>query len=72
MASKAFSLQRICIFAGKEIDPHSDEQVAEVLKNKFNIFLPQRRTMNESLEAVTSDHEIVGLIMKYRASDDKC
>lgn len=67
MASKAFILQRICIFAGKELDPDSDEQVNEVLRSKFNILLPQRRSMIEAMEAVASDHEIIGLIIQYRS-----
>ena len=67
MASKAFILQRICIFAGKEFDPNSDEQVNEVLRSKFNILLPQRRSMIEAMEAVASDHEIIGLIIQYRS-----
>lgn len=66
MANKAFILQRICIYAGKEFDPNSDKQVEEILRNKFNILLPQRRSMNESLVAATSDHEIIGLIINYR------
>ncbi len=71
MVSKAFVLQRICIYAGKEIDPNSDEQVKGILKSKFNIFLPQRPTMDESLAAATSDHEIIGLILKYRSMSKK-
>ncbi len=67
MANKAFILQRICIFAGTDVDPGSDEQVKKLLQNKFNILLPQRRSMEESLEAVASDHEIIDLIMKYRS-----
>ncbi len=67
MANKAFILQRICIFAGQEFDPGSDEKVKEILRDKFNISLPQRRSLNESLQAVASDHEIVGLISQYRA-----
>ncbi|PCJ44318.1 MAG: hypothetical protein COA99_07010 [Moraxellaceae bacterium] len=66
MANKDFILQRIRIFAGSEIDPSVDEQVDEVLKDKFEIMLPQRRSMNESLASSTSDHEIVALILKYR------
>ena len=66
MANKDFILQRIRIFSGLEIDPNIDEQVDEVLKDKFEIMLPQRRTMNESLAASTSDHEILELILKYR------
>ena len=67
MASKAFVLQRICTYAGKEFDPNSDEHVKEVLRNKFNILLPQRRSIDESLAAVASDHEIIDLIIEYRS-----
>ena len=67
MASKAFTLQRICIYAGVEFDPNSDDQVKEVLQNRFNILLPQRQTMIEALEAVVSDHEIIDLILTYRS-----
>lgn len=67
MTSKEFVLQRICIFAGKDIDPDSDKQVEEILRNKFNIHLPQRSSMNESLAAVNSDHEVLTLIKQYRA-----
>ena len=66
MASKDFILQRIHIFAGKEIDPNVDKQVDDMLKEKFEIMLPQRRSMNESLSSTTSDHEIIGLILQYR------
>ena len=67
MATKEFMLQRISVYAGKDIDPHSDKQVEEVLRSKFNINLPQRRSLNESLSAVNIDHEIIDLIIKYRA-----
>jgi DNA polymerase I-like protein with 3'-5' exonuclease and polymerase domains len=66
MVSKEFMLQRISVYAGKDIDPLSDKQVEEVLRSKFNINLPQRRSMNESLAATISDHEIIDLIIKYR------
>ena len=59
--------KRICIYAGRDIDPNSDEQVEDVLRSKFNIYLPQRKSMNESLASAKSDHEIIGLILKYRA-----
>lgn len=68
MASKAFILQRICAYAGKEIDPNIDEQVKDILIHKFNVLLPQRRSMNESLMAAKSDHEIISLILEYRAT----
>jgi DNA polymerase I-like protein with 3'-5' exonuclease and polymerase domains len=67
MSNKDFILQRICIYAGKEFDPSIDQQVSEVLRNKFNIHLPQRATMEASLESAISDHEIISLILKYRA-----
>ena len=66
MTDKAFILQRICIYAGKQIDPNSDLQVKDVFNNVLGIKLPQRRTLNESLAAVNNDHEIIGLIKKYR------
>ena len=67
MDSKEFIHKRICIYAGKDIDPNSDEQVGDFLRSKFNIHLPQRRSMNESLTSAISDHEIISLILKYRA-----
>lgn len=66
MSNKEFILQRICVYAGKEIDPNSDKQVAEILDRKFNIRLPQRSTMNDSLASAKSDHEILGLLIQYR------
>jgi len=66
MANKDFIYQRIRIYAGKEFDPTVDEQVEEVLRSKFNIHLPQRTSINESLASATSDHEIIGLILQYR------
>ena len=66
MASKEFILQRICVYAGKDIDPYSDKQVEEVLRSKLNINLPQRPSMNESLASTISNHEIIDLIIKYR------
>lgn len=69
MASKDFILQRICIYAGREFDPLSDKQVAEVLRTKFNIRLPQRASLNESLASAISDHEIIRLISQYRTMD---
>lgn len=68
-ATKDFIHKRICIFAGKPIDPHSDEEVETILRSKFNIQLPQRKTLDESLSATNSDHEIIGLILKYRSLD---
>jgi len=66
MASKEFILQRICIFAGRPIDPHSDFQVRELLDKKFNIKLPQRTTFDDSLTSATSEHEVLNLIIRYR------
>ncbi|MFY0676109.1 MAG: hypothetical protein JXR18_02375 [Neptuniibacter sp.] len=69
MANKDFIYQRLCIYAGKEFDPKNDQQVLEVLRYQFNIQLPQRASINESLAAAISDHEIISLILKYRNSD---
>jgi DNA polymerase I-like protein with 3'-5' exonuclease and polymerase domains len=66
MSDKAFVLQRIRIFAGKDIDPNSDKEVENMLRTKFNIHLPQRSSMEQSLSATTSDHEILSLITQYR------
>lgn len=67
MVNKEFISQRINIYAGREVDPTSDKDVQEVLRSKFNIHLPQRSTMNESLAATISDHEIIHLIQQYRS-----
>lgn len=69
MTNKEFILQRICIYAGKDFDPTVDAQVFQVLRSKFNIHLPQRATMEASLESTISDHEILDLILKYRVMD---
>ncbi|AUM10994.1 hypothetical protein Kalk_00400 [Ketobacter alkanivorans] len=66
MDSKEFTLKRIGIYAGKEIDPDSNVQVQELLRSKFNIHLPQRKSFDESLASTISDHEIISLILKYR------
>lgn len=66
MTSKNFILQRICIYAGREFDPSVDKQVKDVLRERFNIHLPQRSSTNEALESTISDHEIIGLILQYR------
>lgn len=67
MASKSFILQRICIYAGTTFDPDVDLKVREVLRDKFNISLPQRRSLEESMMALATRPEIIGLIMEYRA-----
>lgn len=63
---KAFVLQRICVYAGKTIDPDSDEEVVEMLRRKFDIRLPQRPSMIDSLASSASNHEILKLIIDYR------
>ncbi|WP_444994058.1 hypothetical protein [Aliikangiella sp. IMCC44359] len=65
MVDKNFILQRICIYVGKDINPDSDIQVKEALY-RIGIKLPQKRTVNESLEAASSEHEVISLLMKYR------
>ena len=67
MANKDYIYQRILIYAGKEFDPTNDEQVKKILRDKFNIYLPQRASFNEALASDISDHEIIGLIIQYRA-----
>lgn len=66
MVTKEFIHQRICIFSGKDFDPNIDEEVKEILSSKFNIRLPQRTSMNDSLASTRSDHEIIRLIYQYR------
>lgn len=66
MANRDFILQRICIYAGREIDPDDNKQVADILRSKFNVHLPQRASFNESLELAICDHEIISLILQYR------
>lgn len=68
LSNREFIRQRICVYAGKNVDPMSDEQVNEILKMKFNISLPQRPTLNESLGATNNEHEIIGLILQYRST----
>jgi len=71
MTGKEFILQRICIFAGRVIDPSSDVQVKELLRDKFNIQLPQRSSFVESLKSAACSHEILDLIVRYRALSEK-
>jgi DNA polymerase I-like protein with 3'-5' exonuclease and polymerase domains len=66
MTNKEFISQRINVFAGKNIDPNVDKEVEDMLRSKFNIYLPQRPSMNESLTAVNHDHEILQLLIQYR------
>ena len=67
MANKEFISRRIKIYAGREIDLDSDKEIQEMLRTKFNIHLPQRQTMKESLGAAINDHEILSLILQYRS-----
>lgn len=66
MTNKDFLLQRICVYAGKQIDPCSDKEVESMLLRKFNIRLPQRSSMNDALASTISDHEILDLLIQYR------
>ena len=68
LSNKDFIKKRICVYAGKDVDPMSDEQVREILKMKFNLSLPQRPTLNDSLSATNNEHEIIGLILSYRSN----
>jgi DNA polymerase I-like protein with 3'-5' exonuclease and polymerase domains len=66
MANKEFIYQRIRVYVGKDFDPAIDGEVESILRSKFNIHLPQRTSLNDSLASTKSDHEIVGLILQYR------
>lgn len=66
MANKEFIYQRIRVYVGKDFDPAIDGEVESILRSKFNIHLPQRTSLNDSLSSTKSDHEIVGLILQYR------
>ncbi|MBU2984555.1 hypothetical protein KO528_04300 [Saccharophagus degradans] len=66
MDNKDFLRQRINVYAKMEVDPSVDEEVVSMLKRKFNVYLPQRRSLDESLSAAKSDHEIIELILEYR------
>lgn len=66
MTNKDFVYQRICNYSGEEFDPNEDHKVLKILRSRFNIHLPQRASINDALEAATSDHEIVELILQYR------
>jgi DNA polymerase I-like protein with 3'-5' exonuclease and polymerase domains len=68
MANKEFIYQRIRVYVGKDFDPSVDGEVESILRSKFNIHLPQRTSLNDSLASTKSDHEIVGLILQYRTA----
>jgi DNA polymerase I-like protein with 3'-5' exonuclease and polymerase domains len=67
MSNKDFMYQRICNFVGEGFNPSNDDEVVQILRSELNIHLPQRTTMEESLKATNSDHEIIDLILQYRA-----
>lgn len=69
--NRSFILQRISIYTSKDFDPCCDEEVMVTLRNDLNIHLPQRSSLNDSLAAAASDHEIIQLILKYRQFADK-
>jgi len=66
MADKNFILQRINIYAGKEINPSSDIQVKEALF-AMGIKLPQKNNLDDALIAANNEHEIIKLIISYRS-----
>jgi DNA polymerase I-like protein with 3'-5' exonuclease and polymerase domains len=68
MANKEFIYQRIRVYVGKDFDPAVDGEVQSILRSKFNIHLPQRTSLNDSLASTKSDHEIVSLILQYRTA----
>lgn len=54
--------------AGDDFDLTSDEEVVTVLKRRFNIYLPQRKNLVESLSHTNSDHEIIDLLLRYKGT----
>ena len=66
MANRDFILQRISVFAGQPIDPNADQDVENMLRDNFNIRLPQRTSFDDSLTAANSEHDILKLIIQYR------
>lgn len=69
MENKAFIQQRIGIYIDSDFNPNDDKVVVTTLRDKFNIQLPQRSALNDSLAATASTHEIVELILKFRTID---
>jgi DNA polymerase I-like protein with 3'-5' exonuclease and polymerase domains len=70
MQNKASIYQKISNYTHENFDPSIDEDVITMLRNNFNIHLPQRSALNESLSSTASDHEIIELILEYRTMDN--
>lgn len=66
MADKNFIRQRINVYAGREVELDSDEDVQSLLRDKFNIHLPQRANFLDSLTSANSQHDILDLLIEYR------
>ena len=66
MADKDFMRQRIIAYAGRPMDPDSDVEVQALLRQKFNIHLPQRASFLDSLVSAASTHELLDLLIEYR------
>lgn len=69
MENKAFIQQKIGTYTDSNFNPSDDKAVVSTLRDKFNIQLPQRSALNDSLAATASTHEIVELILKFRTKD---
>jgi DNA polymerase I-like protein with 3'-5' exonuclease and polymerase domains len=69
MRENEVDLRRIRNLVGEDCDLDSDEQVTNILKRRFNIYLPQRRTLTEALRQTNCDHEIIDLLLKQRAAE---
>lgn len=67
--SSDLTLQRIQNYLGAAIDPNADADIVEALRQKFSIYLPQRQSLDDALAATISDHEVVELILQYRAQN---
>lgn len=71
MADNSILYQRICNFTHSGFDPTNDANVILILRNTFDVHLPQRSSLDKSLEAAASEHEIINLILRYRMKKSK-
>lgn len=70
MENKAVIYQKIGAYTHENFNPNIDEDVITMLRNTFNIHLPQRSALNESLASTASNHEIIELILQYRTMSE--
>lgn len=68
MLDKEYIRKRISVFLNEDdVDPSEDKEINRLLKAKLSIFLPQRASLDDSLANTVCDHEILDLIVQYRA-----